>query len=610
MSEKFITLKLDKLSLNVYNISVDTNSLMFLPVTNLFRDIVSKNIKDLSNDLTGEVYEIIINLIESYIKTLDITSYNVDRDNGEIIINNLTHNIPSYTVSYINLLCESLTNKGLPNFGITTTISLEEDKFKINLNLATETPIEFVGLEQLTEINRKATDSRNNIFNNYSIYNIEKFSEVYSDEMYTIDYETIKENFESNLTKTIKDSLKLNKDEFLSQNPEYNNLIIQDLTRYVLLWDEVDKDVKYLDVSNKIIIDTNKEIEELNLEKLAIFYNSKFYHKKNKQAKEINDEESISIKTRLRFTDGSSTDNSSVSTKSLDESSGDSDIYKINIVVPFRNTPLRPEIANIPGQDRNAQLKQFKDYMTGKNSFIQKVTNKLFEQGITNEINITIVEQSQDGKRFNRGALLNVGFLEDNTNDKYDVYIFHDVDLLPNDSMIDIYATRYTNRDIVHFAAGWNRYKGEGYLGGVTLIGSEIFREMNGFPNDYWGWGGEDDELLRRIQKINAIGIIQRIENDDPYTDLEGIETADEKRQILKKDPLSLDNIIKNEQRDLHESTWRTNGLNMHISLEETFYKIDSTEQDNGINTYKVSLDYDKIKPSIDESIRKDLFKN
>ena len=133
---------------------------------------------------------------------------------------------------------------------------------------------------------------------------------------------------------------------------------------------------------------------------------------------------------------------------------------------------------------------------------------------------------------------------------------------------------------------------------------------MNGFPNDYWGWGGEDDELLRRIQKINAIGIIQRIENDDPYTDLEGIETADEKRQILKKDPLSLDNIIKNEQRDLHESTWRTNGLNMHISLEETFYKIDSTEQDNGINTYKVSLDYDKIKPSIDESIRKDLFKN
>ena len=26
-------------------------------------------------------------------------------------------------------------------------------------------------------------------------------------------------------------------------------------------------------------------------------------------------------------------------------------------------------------------------------------------------------------------------------------------------------------------------------------------RKINGFPNVYWGWGGEDDEILLRVKK-------------------------------------------------------------------------------------------------------------
>ena len=40
-----------------------------------------------------------------------------------------------------------------------------------------------------------------------------------------------------------------------------------------------------------------------------------------------------------------------------------------------------------------------------------------------------ILEQSLDGHKFNRGKLLNAGF--DMARNDYDVYVFHDVDLLP-----------------------------------------------------------------------------------------------------------------------------------------------------------------------------------
>lgn len=42
---------------------------------------------------------------------------------------------------------------------------------------------------------------------------------------------------------------------------------------------------------------------------------------------------------------------------------------------------------------------------------------------------ILVIEQTDDGRKFNRGKLLNAGF--DMARDDYDVFVFHDVDLLP-----------------------------------------------------------------------------------------------------------------------------------------------------------------------------------
>jgi hypothetical protein len=39
--------------------------------------------------------------------------------------------------------------------------------------------------------------------------------------------------------------------------------------------------------------------------------------------------------------------------------------------------------------------------------------------------------------------------------------------------------------------------------GGVLAIFKEHFEQINGFFNSLYGWGGEDDDLSRRIQRQN-----------------------------------------------------------------------------------------------------------
>ena len=48
---------------------------------------------------------------------------------------------------------------------------------------------------------------------------------------------------------------------------------------------------------------------------------------------------------------------------------------------------------------------------------------------------------------------------------------------------------------------GYSRYY-EFLIGGVLLLTPDMYRQVNGFSNLYWGWGGEDDDLsLRMIQR-------------------------------------------------------------------------------------------------------------
>ena len=254
--------------------------------------------------------------------------------------------------------------------------------------------------------------------------------------------------------------------------------------------------------------------------------------------------------------------------------------YRVNIIVPFRDGG---------DQTRTKHLEFFRNRMS---IFLPKVVESLTAQGWDAKFDITVIEQSPEHS-FNRGALLNIGFKLDET---YDAYIFHDVDLIPEDIMIPVYAGPYGKNAIAHFASEWGRYKNPyKYLGGVLLVGSEVFKRANGFPNNYYGWGGEDDELRRRFETLlgeNVQEYVTLVGKEGGLRDLEQIQTAREKLGTIQDK-----NPVRWEGKAKHDATWRENGLN-----QSDFYEVLSTkdgETDGSVQykIYTVKLNSEEIPP-------------
>jgi len=152
---------------------------------------------------------------------------------------------------------------------------------------------------------------------------------------------------------------------------------------------------------------------------------------------------------------------------------------KLGIVVPYRNRPN--------------QLSQFKQHL--KNFILQPYQ-------------LIVVEQT-DNKEFNRGKLLNIGFLKAEELG-CDYVVFHDVDMLPLSAdysysdypvhlISDLELPPDTKRDLF-----------DNYFGGVTLFPANIYRQINGYSNNYFGWGFEDDDVFLRCIE-NGINIDTKI---------------------------------------------------------------------------------------------------
>ena len=120
---------------------------------------------------------------------------------------------------------------------------------------------------------------------------------------------------------------------------------------------------------------------------------------------------------------------------------------------------------------------------------------------------VVIVEQ-EDGKLFNRGHVINIGYNEYKNQTKY--IITHDVDVYPNEKcVIDLYC-KVPETDIMGiYTSHCNT------LGGVVKINVESYADINGFPNNFWGWGVEDKALQNRAETYNKT-ISKNILNNDP----------------------------------------------------------------------------------------------
>lgn len=108
---------------------------------------------------------------------------------------------------------------------------------------------------------------------------------------------------------------------------------------------------------------------------------------------------------------------------------------------------------------------------------------------------VVVIEQDWNNKLFNRGCLLNIGVKEYENKTNY--YIFHDVDIIPNENcIIKLYTN--TDFDIVRMYVGHNTS-----LGGICKFTHDCILEVNGLPNYIWGWGIEDRALYYRCVIMN-----------------------------------------------------------------------------------------------------------
>ena len=114
------------------------------------------------------------------------------------------------------------------------------------------------------------------------------------------------------------------------------------------------------------------------------------------------------------------------------------------------------------------------------------------------EYNIFVIEQA-GSEPFNRAMLFNVGFVEALKRDNFDCFIFHDVDLIPENDR-NLYSCPIQPR---HMSVAIDKMKYQlpykTLFGGISALRTEHFKLVNGFSNVFWGWGAEDDDMANRI---------------------------------------------------------------------------------------------------------------
>jgi hypothetical protein len=137
----------------------------------------------------------------------------------------------------------------------------------------------------------------------------------------------------------------------------------------------------------------------------------------------------------------------------------------------------------IPFRDRQEHLEQL----------LPRLAGTLDEQGIA--YRILVVEQLNEGA-FNRGRLLNAGmqFAKETS----DYYCLHDVDAVPLNAN---YRCPSQPLRLVHRIVGPDgaSFRPAHYFSGAISIRTEQVFAANGYSNEYWGWGKEDDDLFFRL---------------------------------------------------------------------------------------------------------------
>jgi hypothetical protein len=166
----------------------------------------------------------------------------------------------------------------------------------------------------------------------------------------------------------------------------------------------------------------------------------------------------------------------------------------------------------IPYRDRKSHLDELVDKL-GK-----LLTSKGIDHGF-------YVGHQVDDKLFNRGAMKNIA-AQHAFDDGCDYIAWHDVDMIPDDN-VDY---SYPKNNPIHIATQLSKYdygmNYDQYFGGVILFTKEQVEKTNGYSNDYWDWGQEDDDLFWRCYYEGyTTGDIVNEYKDKSYVEFNGVDS-------------------------------------------------------------------------------------
>ena len=89
-------------------------------------------------------------------------------------------------------------------------------------------------------------------------------------------------------------------------------------------------------------------------------------------------------------------------------------------------------------------------------------------------------------------------------------------------------------------------------FGGVVSMKTTLFRNLNGFSNQFWGWGGEDDDMARRLRMNNLT-----VTRSSPH-----IARWDEEKQGLQTSSCECECTSREDS----ESYWRMRTLKCDVT--------------------------------------------
>jgi len=231
------------------------------------------------------------------------------------------------------------------------------------------------------------------------------------------------------------------------------------------------------------------------------------------------------------------------------------------IIVPYRARGNQTE--------RRQQLEYFIPYM---NNYMKKLNLKF---------TIMIMEQNDD-KLFNRGKLFNIGMLEAAklfVEGEKPYFCHQNVDLIPQKIDYSLYSEGIT--DVWGYVLG---------LGAMYFTDLPSYVKINGYPNDYDGYGQDDIILLERC-KFKNIPLDLSLKNEILNLQQEVCNRNNKSGAINPDDPI-LKELAILDYGYYNRNEWADYNANS-INHEKVKKELENPESyiENGLNNCTYHID-------------------